>query len=275
MKIAVGIGVGLVVVIVSIRILENRFIYFPPRYPEGFVPPENYGLRLEEVWMTAQDGVRLNAYFLAQPPSPKALLWFHGNAENIGFGLEQMKVLAGLGVSILEVDYRGYGKSEGAPDEAGVYQDASAAYDYLVQARHFHPRNIILYGHSLGGAVAVDLASRRECGGLIVASSFSSLREMARRILRVPGLEYVPKSRFDSLRKIRQVSAPILVVHGMRDQVVPFSMGKKLYQAAPEPRAFFAVVGAGHDDVLAVGGEPYLRRLRDFIVGESGSARVN
>jgi len=258
---------------VLIRILENRFIYFPPRYPEGFVPAENYGLQVEEVWMTAEDGVRLNAYFLACASSPKALLWFHGNAENIGFGLEQMKILASLGINILELDYRGYGKSEGAPGEAGVYRDASAAYDYLVKARHFQPKNIIIYGHSLGGAVAVDLASRRECGGLIVQSSFGSVKEVARRILRIPWLEYVLKSRFDSLEKIRGVRVPILIVHGTCDETIPFSMGEGLYQAAPQPKSFFAVEGAGHNDVFAVGGEQYVRELRGFIAGETGQTR--
>jgi len=273
MRIAIGIGAGLVVAIVLIRILENRFIYFPPRYPEGFVSPKDYGLQVEEVWMTAEDGVKLNAYFLARTSSPKTLLWFHGNAENIGFGLEQMKILANLGVNILELDYRGYGKSEGSPDEAGVYSDANAAYDYLVQTRRFQPKNIIIYGQSLGGAVAVDLAARRECGALIVQSSFTSVREMARRMFPIPLLEYVPKSRFDSLEKIRRIRAPILIVHGTRDETIPVSMGERLYQAAPEPKSFFAVEGAGHNDVFAVGGEQYLSRMRGFIAGETGQPR--
>ena len=269
MRIPIVIAAGLLVVIVLIRILENRFIYFPPRYPEGFVRPENYGLQVEDVWITAEDGVKLNAYFLARASSPKVLLWFHGNAENIGLGLEQMKILTNLAVNILEVDYRGYGKSEGSPDEAGVYRDASAAYDYLVETRHFQPKNIIVYGHSLGGAVAVDLASRRECGGLIVQSSFTTVREMARRMFRIPLLECVPKSRFDSLQKIRRVRAPILIVHGTRDDTIPFSMGERLYQAAPERKSFVAVRGAGHNDVFTVGGEQYLRRLTGFIASET------
>ncbi len=136
MKIAIGIVVGFVVAILLIRILENRLIYFPPRYPTGFVPPEHYGLQVEEVWMTTEDGVKLNGYFLPQASSPSVLLWFHGNAENIGFGLEQMKILANLSINILEVDYRGYGKSEGSPDEPGIYRDADAAYEVaLISAR--------------------------------------------------------------------------------------------------------------------------------------------
>lgn len=265
MSVAIAVGVGLAAAAVLVRILENRFIYFPPRYPEGFVSPAAYGLPVEEVWVTAEDRVRLNAWFLPSAANPKALLWFHGNAENIGYGLSQLKVLARLGANVMALDYRGYGKSEGSPNEAGIYRDAEAAYRDLVESRHFQPRNIFIYGHSLGGAVAIDLASRRECGGLIVESSFSRGREMARRMLLIPFFEYLPKSRFDSLTKIAKVRAPVLVLHGTQDPMIPFSMGQRLYQAAPEPKSFLPVEGAGHDDLYVVGGEAYLERLRTFI----------
>jgi fermentation-respiration switch protein FrsA (DUF1100 family) len=260
-----GIAMGLVVAVLVIRVLENRLIYFPPRYPVGFVDPANYGLRVEEVWIATEDGLRLNAWFLPVPSSPKVLLMFHGNAENIGYGLGRLRVLARLGVNVLAVDYRGYGKSEGSPDEAGIYRDAEAAYRYLTEIRQFQPKNIVVYGQSLGGAVAIDLASRHPCGGLIVESSFTSGREMARRAFRIPLLEYVVKSHFDSLAKIKNVRSPILIIHGTRDEVVPFAMGQRLYQAAPEPKAFLPVEGAGHNDVFEVGGEKYLETLRTLV----------
>ena len=161
---------GLLIAAGVIRVIENRLIYFPPRYPEGFIPQEAYGVQVEDVWLHTADGVKINAFFHSNPDSKQVLLWFHGNAENIGYGLSQMRELATLGTNILAVDYRGYGKSEGAPYEAGVYKDADAAYDYLVKQRQFRPQDILVYGHSLGGAVAVNLASRRPCGGLIVQS---------------------------------------------------------------------------------------------------------
>ncbi len=265
MNVGVSIGAGLLLAIVLIRILENHFIYFPPRYPEGFASPASYGLPVEDVWITAEDGVRLNAWFLPSAGSSIVLLWFHGNAENIGYGLPVLKNLGRLGVNVMAVDYRGYGRSEGSPNEVGVYRDADAAYRYLVESRNFKPGNIFIYGHSLGGAVAIDLASRRECGGLIVESSFTRGREMGRRMLLIPLLEYVPKSRFDSLAKIAQARAPVMVIHGTHDQVVPFSMGKRLYEAAHAPKTFLAVGGAGHDDVYLIGGERYLERIRQFI----------
>ena len=275
MHAAIGLGAGLILVVGLVRLLENQFVYFPPRYPEGFVSPESYGLRVEEVWISTEDGVRLNAWYLPSPDSRKVLVWFHGNAENIGHGLGQLKAFTRLGANVLSIDYRGYGKSDGSPDEVGVYRDAEAAYLYLVQQRHVEPGNIILYGHSLGGAVAIDLASRHESGGLIVESSFTTGREMARRMFLIPFFEYLPKTRFDSLAKIALVRTPVLVVHGTRDDVIPFSMGQRLYEAAREPKAFLEVDGAGHDSIFLTGGEPYLQRLRAFVQGKMTERRVN
>ncbi len=265
MSVIVGIAAGLALVVVGIRLFEGRFIYFPLRYPAGFEPPEKYGLRVEEVWLRAEDNVRLNAWYLPSPSASKVLLVFHGNATNLGTDLPRLQFFARLGVSLFEVDYRGYGKSEGSPDEAGLYRDANAAYQYLVATRSYKPRDILLHGQSLGGAVAIDLASRRECGGLIVESSFTSAREMARRMFLLPLLEYIPKSRFDSLRKIGQVRCPVLIVHGTQDQLIPFSMGQELYQAAREPKSFLSVEGAGHADSFVVDSARYLERLGKFL----------
>jgi hypothetical protein len=265
MTLVIGAAAGILLIVAAIRLFENSFIYAPPRFPEGFPPPHVHGQRVEEVWLTTLHSVRLNAWYLPNPPSEKALLWLHGNAENIGHGLEHLEFYSRLAVSVLAVDYRGYGKSEGTPGEAGVYRDADAAYDYLIQVRHIQPKNIVVFGHSLGGAVAIDLASRRECGALIVQSSFTSVKDMARRVFRIPFFEYVPKSRFDSLAKIRRVRAPILIVHGTRDETVPFSMGQRLLAAAPEPKVFFPVAGAGHNDVIEVGGDGLLACLKSFI----------
>ena len=265
MTLAVGLAAALLLTVAGIRFFENSFIYFPPRVPEGLPPPEIDGRPIEEVWLTTSDKVRLNAWYVANPASEKVFLWFHGNAENIVDGLERLRLYSRLGINALAVDYRGYGKSEGSPNEIGVYRDADAAYDYLIQERHIQPKNIIVFGHSLGGAVAIDLASRRECGGLIVQSSFTSMKDMGRRFFRIPLFEYIPKSKFDSLAKIRRVRAPILIVHGSRDEVVPFSMGQRLFQAAPEPKFFFRVEGAGHNDIVEAGREDLLGQFKLFL----------
>ena len=272
MTLAIGVAAGLFLTVAGIRLFENSFIYAPPRFPEGFPPPDLYGQHVEEVWLSTLDKVRLNAWYLPSPASEKVLLWFHGNAENIGYGFERLMFYSRLAVNVLAVDYRGYGKSEGTPGEAGVYRDADAAYDYLIQERHIQPKNIVVFGHSLGGAVAIDLASRRECGGLIVQSSFTSAKDMARRVFRIPFFEYIPKSQFDSLAKIRRVRAPILIVHGTRDETVPFSMGQRLFAAAPEPKAFFPVEGAGHNDVIEIGGDGLVDCLKSFLEGRTAVA---
>ena len=269
---AIGVAAGLLLTVAAIRLLENSLIYHPPRFPEGFPPSEIYKRQVEEVWLTTLDKVRVNAWYLPNPASEKALLWFHGNAENIGYDFDHLTFYSRLAVNVLAVDYRGYGKSEGSPDEAGVYRDADAAYDYLIQERHIQPKNIVVFGHSLGGAVAIDLASRRECGGLIVQSSFTSAKDMARRVFRIPFFEYIPKSQFDSLAKIRRVRAPILIVHGTRDETVPFSMGQRLFAAAPEPKFFFPVQGAGHNDVIEIGGDGLVDCLKSFLEGRTAVA---
>jgi uncharacterized protein len=260
-----AIAAGFLLVAVTLRIVENRLVYFPPRYPEGFPPQQTIENEVDDLWLQTADGVRINAFYRANPASKQVILWFHGNAENIGYGLEQMHGLAKIGVNILAVDYRGYGRSQGKPDEAGVYRDADAAYDYLVEQRHFRPQDIVIYGHSLGGAVAVNLASRRPCRGLIVQSSFTNVRAMARRMFAIPLVEFLAKSRFDSLEKIREVRAPILIVHGTRDDVVPFAMGQELFAAAPAPKRFHPIEGAGHNNVLEAGGENYLACLKAFV----------
>jgi fermentation-respiration switch protein FrsA (DUF1100 family) len=264
-NLAIGTALGLTMGGVMIRLLGNRLIFPAPRYPQGFVAPEAYGLQAEEVWIVASDGVRLNAWFFAHPSSSKVLLIFHGNAENIGTGLGRTNVLSSLGLNILAPDYRGYGKSEGSPDEAGVYRDAEAAYRYLIDARGFQPRDIIVHGVSLGGAVAIDLASRFECGGLIAESTFTSARAMARHTFLIPLYAYVPQSRFDSIAKISKVKAPVLVMHGTRDELIPFAMGEQLSHAAPEPKSFVAVEGAGHNDLLFIGGDKYVASLQGFV----------
>ena len=264
-----AVAAGMLIVVVFLRVVENGLIYFPPRYPVGFPPPQSLQDEVEDVWLLTADGVKINAFYHHNPSAKQVLLWFHGNAENIGYGLPQLRALATIGVNILAVDYRGYGKSEGKPDEKGVYQDADAAYEYLIQQRHFQPEDIFIYGHSLGGAVAVNLASRRPCGGLIIQSSFTNARAMARRMLMIPLIEYAVISRFDSLQSIRHVHAPILIVHGTRDEVVPFKMGQLLFAAAPEPKRFYPIENAGHNDVMEIGGRSYLASLKQFIAGST------
>ncbi len=264
-NLGIGVALGLLMGAIILRLSENRLIFPAPRYPDGFVAPEAYGLKAEEVWITTSDGVRINAWFFPNESSSRALLLFHGNAENIGTGLGRTKVLSSLGLNILAVDYRGYGKSEGSPDEAGVYRDAEAAYRFLIETRGFRPKDVILHGVSLGGAVAIDLASRVECGGLIAESTFTSARELGRHALLIPLYAYVLRSRFNSIAKIATVKAPVLVIHGTKDELIPFAMGEQLHRAAREPKLLVPIEGARHNDVLFVGGQAYIEKLQSSL----------
>jgi uncharacterized protein len=258
----------------SIRSIENRFIFFPPRRSDRFASPHFQGTQSEEIWLRANDGVKLNARYFPCPTSCRTILWFHGNAEDLYTSLAQQKFYAGLGVNLLALDYRGYGRSEGVPTEDGLYLDADAAYYHLVGDRRLQPEQIVILGHSLGGVVAIDLASRRKCGGLIVESSLTTAKEMVRRILGIPFMGYVPRTRFNSLSKIPGVRASTLIVHGTQDTLIPFSMGERLFENAPEPKFFYPIRGAGHNNILELGGEKYLQRLRTFMDGLSAKLEV-
>lgn len=249
----------------SVRSIENRFIFFPPKHPAGFTMPSLLGTRCEEVWLRTEDAVNLNAVYFPCSTSHKAIVWLHGNAEDISTSFSQLKFYTRLGINLLALDYRGYGRSEGLPSEEGLYLDADAAYRHLVEERRLQPGDIIILGRSLGGIAAIDLASRRECGGLIVESSLTTAREMVRRILGIPLMGYVPRTRFDSLSKISNVRASKLIVHGTKDALIPFSMGERLFEAASQPKFFFPIPGAGHNDILQVGAESYFRRLKTFV----------
>ena len=180
------------------------------------------------------------------------LLWSHGNAGNIDSRRALLLALAARGLGVLAYDYRGYGRSEGSPSERGVYLDATAAFDDLV-ARGTDPATIACFGESLGGAVSIEVATRRRCGAVIVVSTFTRLADVARR--HYGPLGWLAGDRFDSLARLSRVSAPVLVAHGDRDEIIPFELGERLFAAAPEPKRFLRIAGADHNDAL---GRPVL-----------------
>ena len=187
----------------------------------------------------------------------KTLLYLHGNDGNVSTNMGGIEPLRRLGYEIFMLDYRGYGESGGGfPSEAGVYQDAQTAWDYLVHTRGIKPSDILIYGHSLGGAVAIDLATRHaDAAGLVVESSFTSIREMAGldRLYALLPLDLIVNQRFDSIDKVRRLRLPVLYVHGTGDELVPFDMGRALYRATPSAVDFVAVVGGGHEGSAAQG----------------------
>ncbi len=248
-----------------VRLMENRLAYFPTQFPENFSGASHYGLNLENVFLATSDGKRIHGWFYPALESDSVLLWFHGNAGNLTDRLGHLQTLSLLGINIFSIDYRGYGKSEGSPNEEGIYRDADAAYHFLAEEKGFHPAQIIIYGISLGSAVAIDLAARKRCAGLILSAPFTSARAMARKMFRIPFIEYFPRTRFDNLGKIGRIQVPVLIFHGTQDDTVPFKMGKNLFEAANEPKIFSPVKGAGHNDIHVIERENYLSQMRRFI----------
>lgn len=256
--------------------LEKQLIYFPERYPGGlYEEAQRLCPDLEDVSLTAGDGVALHAW-LAPPvkPTERTLLWLHGNAGNISYRLDMLLRLVHLPAQVLLLDYRGYGKSEGEPSEAGLYRDARAGWDWLTKERGVSPSNLVIFGKSLGGAPACELATHVNAAGLIVQSSFTSVPDMAGRVLPIYP-KFMVRTKMDSVNKVGKISCPKLFVHGSRDEVVPFSHGKRLFAAACEPKAFHEVPGALHNETYLVGGDAYLDRLRAFLDECCGGEKPN
>jgi len=236
-------------------------------YPTGFKSRESYRFKFEQVWLQAEDGVWLNAWYVPTPESTRVLVVFHGSAVNLGYlGQGLLESHTRLGVNVLALDYRGFGKSFGRPYADDLDLDAEAVWRYLTNVRHFRAQDIFLYGHSIGAAVAAELAAKHPCGGVILESGFTSSRDLARLSLRIPLMVYAVKQRFNSVETIRKVRSPVLVVHGKKDDLIPIEMGKRLYEAAPEPKAFYVIETGSHDDGFIEGGQAYRDRLRSFVL---------
>jgi hypothetical protein len=266
LRAAWGLVRGLLVLFLCLCLLvmacERRFVFYPMRYPHGDWDARPAGA--EDCRLTTSDGLRLHAWWLSAGPDAPVLLWLHGNAGNISHRAENQRLLARSGMSSLLVDYRGYGRSEGKPTEQGIYLDAEAAYDYLTRQRGVPPEHIVAFGQSMGAAAAVHLALVRPVRGLILESPFASARAMARHIMPLLPVWPFVRTRMDNVGRIRSVRVPVLVLHGDRDEVVPFEQGMQVFEAAPEPKRFYRIEGAGHNDTWVVGGDDYFRTLADF-----------
>ena len=249
---------------------QTRFIFFPS--PDIQTTPEFFNLRYLDVWVPVPTGngtvERIHGWWIpAVQPNAKVLLYLHGNGINIGANVAHAYRFHQMGFSVLLIDYRGYGLSEGGfPTEARVYQDAAAAWDYLVKERS--PDQIFLYGHSLGGAIAIDLAVQHpDAAGLIVESSFTSIRQIVehQNSFRMFPVDLILTSRFDSISKVRSLLVSVLFIHGTADLKVPAFMSQQLFAAAPEPKHLVLFPEAGHNNVAEVAGSQYFQVVQKFV----------
>ena len=260
----------LLVIAVGVRhmsFLDQMMVYFPER--ELSATPADVGLAYEDVSLTAADGTKLRGWHVPGESST-TLLWLHGNAGNISHRVDNIAMLVrNTGFGVFIIDYRGYGRSEGKPSEKGLYMDAEAAFEHMTSDLDLDPEeDIVLFGRSLGVGVAVEMATRHRVRSVVVESGFTSVREMSKSsgmgalsILLLPLID----ARYDSLSKMGSTLSPVMVIHGDRDEMVPFEMAEKIFAAAPEPKRFYAIPGASHNDTYVVGGEAYFKALRDFV----------
>lgn len=240
--------------------MVHRSIYYPLKHPHGLWELSE-SLGASDVWLKTADGVRIHGWWVNPHGAHVATLLFHGNAGNLTHRSEHIREITSAGSALLIIDYRGYGRSQGTPTESGLYADGDAAYRYLLE-QGWKPAQIILHGESLGTTVAVDLASRLGCGGVILEAPFTSARAVAARVLPLVGPLLV--WGFDSKSKIAGVKAPVLIIHGDRDEVIDFTFGRSLFDAAREPKYFWEVQNAGHNDIIDTAGPAYGARLREF-----------
>lgn len=247
----------------TLMIFEKRFLFHPET--EHAAQPNALGLPYEDVIIRAPDGVRIHGWFLPHRAARATLLFLHGNAGNISHRLPKARRLHDIGLQVLLLDYRGYGRSEGRMSEAGAYRDARAAWETLRARPDVDETRVVCFGESLGGAVAIDLAARVPCRALIVESSFTSISELVGDLVPFPPIRWLVSNRFDSLRKLPRVEAPILFIHGTADDLVPVRHAHRLFAAARGPKDLFEVPGAGHNDVHLVAGRRWADRIAAFL----------
>lgn len=244
---------------------EKGIVFFPERFLEA--TPKDYLLEpYEEVFFPAADGTRLHGWYVHGHDERGVLLWFHGNAGNISHRLHNLKKLHdALHIPIFIFDYREYGLSEGEISKAGTFSDARGAFEYLTNEKGFDPSAVLLFGRSLGTALAVDIASREECLGVILEAAFTSTDDMMQRYF--PFFSPPPQTtvKYDSLSIIDRIRSPVLFLHGQWDQTIPVSMARRLFDKTHAPKKFYEISGADHNDTYLVGGTEYFAVWQKFL----------
>lgn len=260
----VSIILGIALLNGAMYLRQPDMVFFPQRPLQA--APDDWGMAYQDVKLLTADGVRLHGWYVPHVEARRTVLFFHGNAGNISHRQESIEIFRDLGLNVLIIDYRGYGRSEGTPDEAGLYADADAAWRYLVDVQQIRDEDIIIFGRSLGGAVAADLGARVQAGALVLESTFSSARAMSR--LMFPLLSYliVPRFKFNVAERVGAVHYPVLVLHSPDDDIIPFRLGEEVYAAANEPKTFVPLKG-DHNSGFLQAQPDYERALAQFIDG--------
>jgi len=261
MKILIYIILFVFVFFSYVRYLEKTSLFYPDR--DIHSTPKDIGLFFEDVYLHTEDGVKIHGWFIPAFDAEVTLLFLHGNAGNMSGRLQKIKIFNDIRCNIMIIDYRGFGKSEGKPTEKGMYADARAAYDYLLTRQDIDTKLIVGYGASLGGSALVDLATHRELAGLVIDSSFSNAVDMAKRIYPfIPS--FMISIKLDSESKIKDMKIPKLFIHSKDDHTVPITLGKKLFDAAREPKQFVTISG-DHNDAYLHDADKFVGSIERFV----------
>jgi fermentation-respiration switch protein FrsA (DUF1100 family) len=258
LAVAAGVYLGVLVLLMA---LENSLVYHPTAASVDWQPPP--GPEVRDVELTSADGTRIHGWWYPNEGADGALLYLHGNAGNLSHrGSSIAELRRELGVSVLIIDYPGFGRSGGRPSEAGCYAAADAAHEWLTREQKIAPEKLLIYGASLGGGVAVDLASRREHRALILVKTFTSMPDVGQGLYPWLPVRWLMRNRYESLAKIGRCKRPVFVAHGTADELIPFAHGERLFAAANEPKRFLAMPGIDHNGGWSAG---FLPALKGFL----------
>ena len=260
--IPVAIAYGAVLVLVFV--FQSHLVFFPGMGREVMLSPQSYGLRYETVELRTADGETLQAWWVPADNARGVVLFFHGNAGNISHRLDYLLMFNRLRYTTLILDYRGYGKSTGSPSEEGTYRDAEAAWEYLRHARLAQPRDVVIAGESLGGAVATWLAAKIHPRAVLLFSTFTSVNDLGAQVYWFLPVRLLSRIGYDNLENLKRVQAPVFIAHSRDDDVVPYSHGRKLFEAAGEPRTFLEMRG-GHNDGFIFVRQEWVAQLGAFL----------
>lgn len=244
-------------------LFQDRMVFLPAIAGGSGSTPEDIGLAFDEVWLETTDGERLHAWWIPHPRARATLIFSHGNAGNITHRLESLRIFHALGLDTLIYDYRGYGASSGRASEAGLYRDASAAWDWVTDHKHVAPNRVLLFGRSLGGAVSARLASRVEAGGLILESTFTSVPDLGQQLYWWLPVRWLSRMEFDTEAYLANSDLPVLIVHSPDDEIVPFSHAERLLDAAGDGELLR--LAGSHNTGFLETGDSYRQGLDRFI----------
>ena len=249
---------------------QSRLIYFPQQQISN--TPKDIGLDYTSVHIPTSDGETLHSWWIPVPDAKGTVLFFHGNAGNISHRINYLKMFEQLGYNTLLFDYRGYGQSSGIPSESGTYLDAQAGWRYVTETQGIAPAQIVLFGESLGGAVAARLAAREKPGMLVLASAFTSVPDMAAEIYPFLPVRWLARFHYNTLESLQSVTCPVFIAHSAEDEIVPFEQSQQLFKAAPEPKQFLFLAG-GHNTGFIFKQPDWIKSLGEFMDDHLSASR--